>query len=140
MSQPIAYITRRHVFSAAHRLHSLHLSAEENLETFGKCNHPTGHGHNYVLEVTLKGPIDPNTGMIFNLSELKTILTEAIDIDMDHKHLNFDAPEFKNLNPTAENIAYVIWQRLVKQIPQHLLYEVKIWETENNIAIYKGEF
>jgi 6-pyruvoyltetrahydropterin/6-carboxytetrahydropterin synthase len=133
-----AFITRRLTFSAAHRLHSDKLSPEENRRVFGKCNHPNGHGHNYVLEVTVTGPIDATTGMVFNLTDLKDVMTDVIEHDIDHKNLNMDVPAFKNLNPTAENIAVVLWDLLEKRLKPGLLHEVKLIETENNFVSYRG--
>ncbi len=135
----IVYLTRRATFSAAHRLHSVELSDEENRAIFGKCNNPHGHGHNYVLEVTVKGQIDPRTGMVLNLTELKQAIEEAIIKPMDHKHLNYDVEIFQEINPTAENMAVVFWKLLEQHLSKGLLYEVKLHETENNIAIYRGE-
>lgn len=133
------FLTRRIHFSAAHRLHSLELSDEENRRIFEKCNNPSGHGHNYVLEVTLRGTVDPKTGMVMNLSEITKILEETVIKTMDHKHLNLDIPFFKKSNPTAENIAVFIWSLLAGKFPQGLLYEVKLQETENNSVVYRGE-
>ena len=133
-----AFITRRMTFSAAHRLHSGGLGAEENRRVFGKCNHPSGHGHNYVVEVTIAGPIDPATGMVFNLTELKALMTELIENDLDHKNLNVDVPAFRDLNPTAENIAVVLWDLLSARLPPGRLHEVKLIETENNFVSYRG--
>ena len=133
-----AYITRRMMFSAAHRLHEEKLSEEENLRIFGKCNNPNGHGHNYTVEVTLSGPIDPKTGMVFNLSELKRVMSEAIEKRLDHKNLNMDVPLLKNINPTAENIAVAIWDMLQESLPKGLLHEVRLVETENNFVSYRG--
>ncbi len=139
MSEPIVYLTRRATFSASHRLHSHALSAEENARIFGKCNHQNGHGHNYVLEVTLRGAVDPVTGIVINLVELKDIMEEAILLHVDHLHLNMDVPVFSHLNPTAENMVVVFWHWLEKALPPGLLYEVKLHETENNVATYRGE-
>lgn len=133
-----ASITRRLTFSAAHRLHSDKLSPEENRRVFGKCNHPNGHGHNYTLEVTVTGPIDRTTGMVFNLTELKQVMTEVIEHDIDHKNLNVDVPAFKDLNPTAENIAFVLWGLIARRLPKGLLSEVRLIETENNFVSYRG--
>jgi 6-pyruvoyltetrahydropterin/6-carboxytetrahydropterin synthase len=133
-----ALITRRLTFSAAHRLNSDKLTPEENRRVFGKCNHANGHGHNYTLEVTVSGPIDPTTGMVFNLTELKSVMTEVIERDIDHKNLNLDVPAFKDLNPTAENIAAVLWDMLASRLPPGLLHEVKLIETENNFVSYRG--
>jgi len=136
---PIAYLSRRAHFSASHRLHSPHLSDLENKNVFGKCNHVNGHGHNYVVEVSVRGSIDSRTGMVANLEDLKNALEKTVMLHFDHKHLNLDVAEFKDLNPTAENIAYVIWQMIKKEAPHLALYEVKLFETENNSATYRGE-
>jgi 6-pyruvoyltetrahydropterin/6-carboxytetrahydropterin synthase len=133
-----ASITRRLSFSAAHRLQSDALSPDENRRVFGKCNHPNGHGHNYVLEVTVTGPIDAVTGMVFNLTDLKQVMTDVVERDFDHRNLNVDVPEFRTLNPTAENIAAVLWDRLRKRLKPGLLHEVKLIETENNFVSYRG--
>ena len=132
------YLTRRATFSAAHRLNSAELSDTENKTVFGKCNNPYGHGHNYVVEVTLFGEIDPRTGMVINLTDLKTAMDEAIIKPFDHKHLNYE-PIFKEINPTAENMAVLFWHLLEDRLPKGLLYEIKLHETENNLAIYRGD-
>lgn len=132
------YLTRRAVFSASHRLHSSELSDSENAKLFGKCNSANGHGHNYAVEITLKGEIDKKSGLLYNLSDLKRAIDSEILARVDHKHLNLDVLEFKSLNPTAENIAIVIWGWLEKALPKGLLYEVRLQETENNVAIYRG--
>ncbi|XP_065165578.1 6-pyruvoyl tetrahydrobiopterin synthase [Atheta coriaria] len=133
------YLTRREHFSACHRLHSPHLSDEENAKVYGKCNNPNGHGHNYNVEVTLCGEIDPRTGMVYNLSDLKQDIAIAIMDVADHKNLDKDIPYFNNIPSTTENLAVFLWNNLSKAMKQpDLLYEVKIWETENNIVIYKG--
>lgn len=134
----IGYLARRESFSASHRLHSPHLSDEENARLFGKCNRANGHGHNYVLEVTVRGPIDPATGLVMHLSDLKRILREEVLPKVDHRHLNLDVAEFAALNPTAENIACVVWQWLLPSLGG-LLHEVKLQETEKNTVIYRGE-
>lgn len=133
-----ALLTRRATFSAAHRLHSDALTPEENRRVFGKCNHPNGHGHNYVLEVTVAGAIDERTGMVFGLTELKEALREVVERDFDHKNLNLDVPAFRRLNPTAENIAAVLWERLAERLPPGLLHEIRLRETENNSVVYRG--
>ncbi len=134
---PVAYITRRAVFSAAHRLHSDSLNEVENDALYGKCNNPYGHGHNYVLEVTVKGEIDPINGMVMNLTDLKAIIERRLLSHMDHRHLNLEVPFFEGIVPTAENIAYVCWRELARELTS--LYEVKIYETENNYALYRGD-
>jgi 6-pyruvoyltetrahydropterin/6-carboxytetrahydropterin synthase len=137
---PVVYLTRRATFCASHRLHSPELSDEENRRVFGKCNHPNGHGHNYVLEVTVRGEVDRRTGMVMNLTELKTIIEDRIHAVVDHKCLNLDVPAFEDLVPTAENMAVVFWGWLEAALPRRgLLHEIRIQETENNVAIYRGE-
>ena len=136
---PIVYLTRRAVFSAAHRLHSPKLSDEENRQLFGKCNHPHGHGHNYVLEVTIRGEVDPATGIVMNLADLKTAISETVEAEVDHRHLNHDCPSFRGINPTSENLVVVFWKLLQARLPKGALYELKLHETENNVAIYRGE-
>lgn len=135
---PVVYLTRRSTFSAAHRLHSADLSDSENKAIFGKCNNPHGHGHNYVLEVTVRGKVDPHTGMVMNLTDLKKAIDELIIEPVDHKHLNYDVPIFRELNPTAENMAVVFWKLLESRLPD-LLHEIKLYETENNVVVYRGE-
>lgn len=135
----IVYLSRRATFSASHRLHSLQMSDEENRELFGKCNHPNGHGHNYTVEVIVRGEVDPRSGIVMNLADLKRLLQEAVLDDFDHRNLNVDLPDFENVNPTAENIAIAIWERLEPHLPNGLLHEVRLHETENNLVIYRGE-
>lgn len=136
---PIAYLSRRSVFSASHRLHAASLSEQENQFLFGKCNGTNGHGHNYVLEVTVRAAIDARTGLVMNLVDLKDAIDATVMKEMDHKHLNLDVPAFKTLNPTVENMAVVIWKMLEAKLPRGALYEVKLHETENNVAVYRGE-
>jgi len=133
------YITKRAHFSAAHRLHSEQLDEKQNEKIYGLCNNPYGHGHNYELEITIKGEPDPVTGMIMDLKELKDIINKEIVDKMDHKHLNYDVDFMKDIVPTAENIAIVIWNRLKAKIKTGELYEVKVYETPRNIAVYRGE-
>ena len=125
-------------FSAGHRLHNDALSAEENRVIYGKCNNPNGHGHNFIVEVTVAGEIDPRTGMVFNLRDLKAVMTEIIEQGLDHKNLNLDVPAFKGVIPTAENIAAVLWSLLGARLPAGALHEVKLIETENNFVSYRG--
>jgi 6-pyruvoyltetrahydropterin/6-carboxytetrahydropterin synthase len=137
---PKAYQTRRITFSACHRLHSPHLSEAENVEVFGKCNHVNGHGHNYIVKVTLFGEIDPKTGMILNMTLLKKYMEQAIMKPMDHKNLDKDVEYFKSRPSTTENLTVFIWTEMKKVMNKpDLLYEVEVYETENNIVKYRGE-
>ena len=128
-------VGRRSTFNSAHRLHNKSLSDKENLKIFGKCNSPNYHGHNYVLETWLEGKLEEKTGFLIDLGVLKEIINEEIILCFDHKNLNLDVEEFKNLNPTAENIAIVIYKKLKKRIPNHRL-SIKLYETENNMVEY----
>ncbi|XP_067914052.1 6-pyruvoyl tetrahydrobiopterin synthase [Heterodontus francisci] len=133
------HVTRVESFSAAHHLHSNCLSAEENKRIFGKCNNPNGHGHNYKVEVTVRGEVNPLTGMVINITELKEHMQKAIIEPLDHKNLDKDVPYFANLVSTTENVAVYIWDNLQKRLPPNLLYEVKVHETDKNIVVYRGE-
>ena len=135
----MVYLTRRATFSAAHRLWSSQLSDEENYALYEKCANPNGHGHNYVLEVTIRGIPDPRTGMILNLTDMKRITEEQVISSVDHKHLNYDVTWLEGVIPTAELLVVAFWKRLQRGFPEGMLYEVKLHETENNIAIYRGE-
>jgi 6-pyruvoyltetrahydropterin/6-carboxytetrahydropterin synthase len=134
----MASLTKTFGFSAAHRLHSPALSDEENQAVFGKCNNPHGHGHNYELEVTVQGEIDPRTGMIMDLGLLMQIVHTEVIERFDHKHLNQDTHEFQALNPTGENIVKVIWDLLKPKLGAHLI-RVGLWETPKNFFAYCGE-
>lgn len=136
---PIVYVTRKIHFSAAHRLHSDKLGEEENRRIYGLCNNPLGHGHNYEVEVTVCGEPDPVTGMVIDLKELKEILERRVAAPMDHKHLNEEVDFLAGVVPTAENIAVAIWRQIEGELPRGKLYEVKVYETERNIAVYRGE-
>ncbi len=133
------YVTRREVFSASHRLYNPNLSEEENNLLFGKCNNPNGHGHNYTLEVTICGEINPTTGYLIDLKLLKEIIIENVITKVDHKNLNMDVEFLAGQIPTAENIAIGIWNQLETKIPVGKLYSVKLKETENNFIEYKGK-
>ncbi|XP_073684330.1 6-pyruvoyl tetrahydrobiopterin synthase [Garra rufa] len=139
MSERIGFITRVQSFSACHRLHSKALSDEENKRIFGKCNNPNGHGHNYTVEVTVRGKIDRNTGMVMNLTDLKEYIEEAIMKPLDHKNLDLDVPYFADVVSTTENLAVFIWDSMVKLLSPDSLYEIKIYETDKNIVVYRGE-
>uniref|UniRef100_A0A671V758 6-pyruvoyl tetrahydrobiopterin synthase n=1 Tax=Sparus aurata TaxID=8175 RepID=A0A671V758_SPAAU len=133
-AERVGYITRVQSFSACHRLHSIHLSDEENKRVYGKCNNPNGHGHNY------KGLcIDRLTGMVMNLTDLKKYIEDVIMTPLDHKNLDKDVPYFASVVSTTENVAVYIWDNMVKVLPTNLLYEIKIHETDKNIVVYRGE-
>lgn len=135
----MVYLTRRTSFSASHRLWSNQLTEAENYAVYEKCANPNGHGHNYVLEVTIRGTPDPQTGMVMNLTELKHAVSEQIIKWVDHKHLNYDVPWLEGSIPTTEVLAIKFWERLAEVLPRTLLYEVKLHETEHNTASYRGE-
>jgi len=129
---------RRYHFSASHRLHSAHLTDEENFRVFGKCNNPFGHGHNYVLEVSVSGPVDPATGMIAKLADLDSFVEQAVLQVFDHKSLNDDVPVFQDKVPTTENLCVDIYERL-KSFSLAKLERVRIEETRNNSFEYAGQ-
>jgi len=135
----MVYLTRRASFSASHRLWSRQLTEAENYAVYEKCANPNGHGHNYVLEVTVRGTPDPQTGMVLNLTQLKDAMHEQVVNWVDHKHLNYDVPWLEGSIPTTEMLVVKFWDRLAEMLPRGLLYEVKLYETENNIASYRGE-
>jgi 6-pyruvoyltetrahydropterin/6-carboxytetrahydropterin synthase len=132
-------IYRKEHFNGAHRLHNPEWSAEKNEEIFGKCNNPNYHGHNYDLVVKLTGPIDPETGYVYDMKRLKDVIKENVTNKFDHKNLNLDVNEFKNLNPTAENIAVVIWNILRKKIEIKYDLTVRLYETERNFVEFSGD-
>ncbi|CAF2784970.1 unnamed protein product [Rotaria sp. Silwood2] len=143
---PKVYLTRRETFSSSHRLHSIHLSDSDNIKIFNKCNNPNGHGHNYVLEVTVVGHTDVNTGMVMNISNLKELIQIYVLNLLDHKHLDLDVAYFrtKNIVSTTENLIVFIWEQLYSKIQEQYnntvqLYEIKLYETEKNIVTYRGE-
>ena len=138
MNLRTVFLTRRLTFCAAHKLYSKELSPEENLRIFDKCSYGHGHGHNYELFVTLKGNPDPLTGMVMNTSDLTSIVKKHVLDPMDHRYLNYDIPEFEDVQSTMENLVIVIWDRLFPDLGE-LLFEIKIQETENNVAYYRGE-
>lgn len=129
---------RRYRFAASHRLHTEKLSAEENSRVFGKCNNPHGHGHNYVVEVHVSGPVDAATGMIANLTDLDKFVERQVIEAFDHKSLNEDVAEFRTTVPTTENLCKEIYRRL-KDFSLAKLERVRIDETSNNTFEYAGE-
>ncbi|KAL6083903.1 hypothetical protein STEG23_020802 [Scotinomys teguina] len=125
-------------FSASHGLHSPSLSDEENLKVFRKCNNPNGHGHNYKVVVTVHGEIDPVTGMVMNMTDLKEYMEEVIMKPLDRRNLDLDVPYFADVVSTTGNVAVYILENLQKLLPAGVLYKVKVYETDNNIVVYKG--
>lgn len=132
-------VYRKAHFNAAHRLFKKEWDDAKNLEVFGKCSNPHFHGHNYELEVGISGEIDPETGFLMNLKTLSVIIEEEIEDQFDHKNLNIEVPEFENLNPTVENIAVVIWNKLRNRIDVKFDISVKLYETPRNFVVYNGE-
>ena len=112
----MVYLTRKAEFSASHYYHNPDFTPEENLRLFGKCNNPNGHGHNYTLEVTVKGEVDPKSGFVVDLKQLKEIMNREVLDALDHRFLNKEVPEFSTQIPTTENLAIAIWQRLVPKL------------------------
>ncbi len=131
-------VSRKAHFNAAHRLYRKDWSDEKNDAVFGKCNNPNFHGHNYELIVSVYGEIDPETGFVMDMKVLKDIIKEQVEDALDHKNLNLEVPEFKNLNPTAENISVVIWNKLRMHINKNHELELKLYETPRNFVTYKG--
>jgi 6-pyruvoyltetrahydropterin/6-carboxytetrahydropterin synthase len=132
-------VFRRAHFNAAHRLHNPDLSDQKNLELFGLCNNPSYHGHNYMLDVMVKGEVDPATGYVMDTKVLKDVIRTEVQNKFDHRNLNLDTEEFRTLNPTAENIAVVIWHSLRKRIKDDLELSVRLYETENNYVEFDGK-
>ncbi len=132
-------VCRRTTFNAAHRLFRSDWSDEKNNAVFGKCNNPNFHGHNYTLEVWVEGSIDPETGYLVDLKLLKETIKEEILERFDHRNLNLDCTEFKDLNPTVENIALVCYNILRTKLEPKYGLSLKLWETENNIVFYDGK-
>lgn len=142
MTSPQVEITRREEFSAAHRLHNPSLSADENRRLYGVCNNENGHGHNYAVEVTVRGPLPAGTGMVMDLNRLMVILREELVDAVDHKHLNHDVPFLAGIIPTAENVAVAFWRRIeerLKAFEGARLHRVRLYESRNNYVDYFGE-
>lgn len=131
-------ISRKAHFNAAHRLYRKDWTFERNDAVFGKCNNPNFHGHNYELIVSVTGAIDPETGFVIDVKVLADIIKVEVEDAFDHKNLNLDVVEFENLNPTAENIAVVIWNKIRKCIASEFDLEVVLYETPRNFVSYKG--
>ena len=129
-------VHRKAHFNAAHRLFKKDWSEQKNEEIFGKCSNPNYHGHNYELIVAVTGAVDPETGFVIDMKLLKDLIYEKIEKSFDHKNLNLEVEEFKELNPTAENISIVIWNKLRKEIPSNLSLKVTLYETPRNFVTY----
>lgn len=134
----VVYVTRQVHFNAAHRLDNPTKSARWNRDTFGLCNNPRWHGHNYVLEVTVKGRPDSDSGYLIDLGALKTILQEAVIDPCDHKNLNEEVPFLKNVIPTTEQLCIAFWDRIAPRLTRGELHAVKLYETPRNFAEYYG--
>jgi 6-pyruvoyltetrahydropterin/6-carboxytetrahydropterin synthase len=141
MFQPMAQVTvtRRLMFNAAQQVHNPALSEAENTALFGKCNNPNWHGHNYTLDVSVRGPIDERTGYVVDLGALKGLVTEHVVDFIDHKNLNLDVPFMTGIIPTSENIVVAIWHELAPIVQPGRLVRLVLWETPNNYVEYTGE-
>lgn len=131
-------VSRKAHFNAAHRLYRKDWSYEKNDEIFGKCNNPNFHGHNYELIVSVTGEIDPETGYVIDMKVLKDIIKAEVEDALDHKNLNVEVPEFTDLNPTAENIAVVIYNKIKPKLATVLDLEITLYETPRNFVTYSG--
>ena len=131
-------ISRKAHFNAAHKLYRPDWSDEKNESVFGKCANENFHGHNYDLTVSLTGKVNPETGYVYDLGKLKDIIKQEVEDYLDHKNLNLDVPEFKNLNPTAENIAILIYDRLINHFKPDYKLKVTLFETPRNFVEYSG--
>jgi 6-pyruvoyltetrahydropterin/6-carboxytetrahydropterin synthase len=136
---PTVHVTRKVHFNAAHRLHNPEKSDEWNRETFGPCNNPNWHGHNYELEVTVAGEPDPDTGYVIDLGVLKRLLQERVLDPMDHKNLNQEVDFLDGVIPSTENVAVAIWEQLESALPSGRLHRVRLYETPRNFVEYHGE-
>lgn len=134
-----ATVHRKAHFNAAHRLFIKEWSDEKNFEVFGKCSNPHYHGHNYELVVSVYGNVDVKTGFVINLKRLKNLIYQEVEQPFDHKNLNIEVPEFQHQNPTAENIAIVIWNKLRIQLRDDLELKVTLYESPRNFVTYTGE-
>jgi 6-pyruvoyltetrahydropterin/6-carboxytetrahydropterin synthase len=137
----LLYLTRKAEFAASHYYHNPELSPEENRRIFGKCNNPNGHGHNYVLEVTVKGEIDPRSGFVVDLKQLKETMHREVLDAMDHRFLNKEVPEFLTRIPTTENLAVAVWQRLAPKMKttNAKLHRVRVYENHDLFVDFYGE-
>ena len=131
-------VIRKEHFNSAHRLHNPNWSDEKNLKFYGKCNNPNYHGHNYDLEVMVTGEVDSESGYLIDMKVLSDMIKEEVLDAFDHKNLNLDVPDFKDLIPTAENIIIVIYNKLRKKLNQTFELKIKLYETERNIVVYQA--
>ena len=134
----MVYLTRKAEFSASHYYHNPKLSPEENLRLFGKCNNPNGHGHNYTVELTVTGAVDPRSGFVVDLKDLKEILNREVMDVLDHRFLNKEVAEFADSIPTTENLAIWIWRRLEGKLKVARLHRVRLYETVDLFVDYYG--
>jgi 6-pyruvoyltetrahydropterin/6-carboxytetrahydropterin synthase len=135
----MVYLTRKSEFSASHHYHNPDFTPEQNRSIFGKCNNPHGHGHNYTLEVTVKGSVNPQTGFVMDLKDLKEVLNREVLDAMDHRYLNKEVPEFAHQVPTTENVAIAIWNRLEKKLSVAKLHRVRVYEAPDLFVDFYGE-
>ena len=135
----MVYLTRKAEFSASHYYHNPEFTAEENQRIFGKCNNPNGHGHNYTLEVTVKGQVDAHSGFVVDLKQLKEIMNREVLDALDHRFLNKELPEFRSTIPTTENLAINIWSRLQPKLQIARLHRVRLYETPDLFVDFYGE-
>ena len=135
---PEVTATRRMRFNAAHRVHNPALSDEENQRLFGKCNNPNWHGHNYVLEVSVRGPIEERTGYVMDLARLRDVVQREVIERVDHRNLNLDVDFMRGINPTSENIVVACWRVIAPHVAPARLTRLRLWETENNYVEYEG--
>lgn len=136
---PIVTVTRRMTFNAAHRVHNPELSDLENARLFGKCNNPNWHGHNYVLEVAVRGPVEERTGYVIDLATVKALVAREVIDKVDHRNLNLDVEFMRGVIPTTENLAVAIWRLLAPALAPASLWRIRLWESENNMVEYSGE-
>jgi 6-pyruvoyltetrahydropterin/6-carboxytetrahydropterin synthase len=136
---PNVFVTRRLTFNAAHRVYNPQLTDQENDEIFGKCNNPNWHGHNYVLEITVSGPVDPRTGYVIDLARVKAIVQQEVVELIDHRNINVEVEFMKGVIPTTENIAVACWRVLRGKFAPGTLHRIKLWETENHYVEYYGD-
>ncbi|SHI60958.1 6-pyruvoyl trahydropterin synthase family protein [Algibacter luteus] len=134
----IVTVSRKAHFNAAHRLYRKDWSFEKNDEIFGKCNNPNFHGHNYELIVSVTGEIDKETGYVIDMKVLKDIIKSEVEDAFDHKNLNEEVPEFRDLNPTAENISVIIYNKIKPKLSPNLKLEITLYETPRNFVVYSG--